>query len=61
MTQTTVRSARIYLQSENLLTLTGYEGYDPEVVGGGSDANFAVDDGSYVLPRTFLVGLQLSF
>jgi TonB-linked SusC/RagA family outer membrane protein len=59
--QATVRSARIYLQSENLLTITGYEGYDPEVVGGGGDANFAVDDGTYVLPRTFLVGLQLSF
>lgn len=61
LTQTTVRSARIYVQSENLLTLTGYEGYDPEVVGGGGDANFAVDEGTYVQPRTFLVGLQLNF
>lgn len=61
LTPTTVRSARIYVQSQNLLTITGYEGYDPEVIGGGNDNNFAVDDGSYVLPRTFLVGLQLNF
>ena len=61
LAQTTVRSARIYLQSENLLTLTGYEGYDPEVVGGGNDVSFAVDQGTYVQPRTFLVGLQLNF
>lgn len=59
-----VRRARIYLQSENLYTFTGYEGYDPEVGARDSetgDDSRGIDTGQYVQPRTFRVGVQLDF
>lgn len=48
---------RLYLTAENLLTLTKYSGYDPEVGGG----IFGIDRGQYPQARTFIGGLQLSF
>jgi TonB-dependent starch-binding outer membrane protein SusC len=48
---------RVYVTAENLLTLTGYSGYDPEVGGG----IFGIDRGQYPQARTILGGLQLSF
>ncbi len=55
-----INKCRIYVSSENLLTLTKYTGYDPEVGGDGLMAR-GVDHGGYPLYRTFLVGLQLGF
>jgi hypothetical protein len=48
---------RVYVTAENLLTLTNYTGYDPEVGGG----IFGIDRGQYPQARTFLGGLQLTF
>jgi TonB-linked SusC/RagA family outer membrane protein len=48
---------RIYVTAENLLTLTKYTGYDPEVGGGV----FGVDYGQYPQARSIIGGLQLSF
>lgn len=45
---------RFYLQANNLLTITGYTGYDPEVGGG-------VDYGNYPQSRTFMLGVNLNF
>lgn len=45
---------RFYLSGSNLLTLTGYSGYDPEVGGG-------VDYGNYPQARTVMLGVNLSF
>ena len=55
---------RVYLLGENLLTITKYSGYDPEIgvspdAGGG--AQYGIDRGTYVQPRSFLVGLQVGF
>ncbi|SDX94180.1 TonB-linked outer membrane protein, SusC/RagA family [Lutibacter oricola] len=50
---------RVYGQAKNLLTLTDYTGYDPEISGGILDTG--VDRGSYPQARTFLVGLDLKF
>ncbi|MDV7186055.1 TonB-dependent receptor [Lutibacter sp. TH_r2] len=50
---------RVYAQAKNLLTLTDYTGYDPEISGGILDTG--VDRGSYPQARTFLVGLDLKF
>ena len=55
---------RVYVLSENLLTITKYSGYDPEIgvspdAGGG--AQYGIDRGSYVQPRSFLVGLNVGF
>jgi hypothetical protein len=45
---------RIFASALNLLTITPYQGYDPEVAGG-------IDLGVYPSARTFLIGLGLSF
>ena len=60
LTQTVlVKSLRVYVAAENLLTLTGYRGYDPEISSGGT--SLGVDYGVYPLPRTILCGLNLKF
>lgn len=48
---------RVYVTAENLLTLTNYSGYDPEVGGG----IFGVDRGQYPQARSILGGVQLNF
>ncbi|MGB3006057.1 MAG: TonB-dependent receptor [Chitinophagaceae bacterium] len=50
-------SLRFYLTGENLLTLTNYTGYDPEVGGGV----FGIDKGYYPQARSFIFGAQLQF
>ncbi|TPG71896.1 SusC/RagA family TonB-linked outer membrane protein [Hymenobacter nivis] len=46
-------SLRLYLTAENLVTFTKYTGLDPEV------GNRGLDVGTYPLPRTLTVGLNL--
>jgi TonB-linked SusC/RagA family outer membrane protein len=48
---------RVYVTAENLLTLTNYTGYDPEVGGG----IFGIDRGQYPQARSIIGGLQISF
>jgi hypothetical protein len=48
---------RVYLTAENLFTITGYTGYDPEIGG----AVFGVDRGVYPQARSFVGGVQLTF
>jgi TonB-dependent starch-binding outer membrane protein SusC len=48
---------RVYLMSENLLTLTKYTGYDPEIGGGV----FSIDRGIYPQARSFMVGVNATF
>ena len=55
-----IRSARIYLGAENLLTFTKYSGYDPEISSTNPLAGIS-DNGSYPVPRTFLFGINISF
>lgn len=55
-----VSKARIYAGVNNVWTFTKYRGYDPaattgEAIGGG------IDYGFYPLPRTFSVGVNLTF
>lgn len=45
-----MQNARIYLQAQNLFTITGYSGADPEGLGY-----------PYALPRQFTMGFQLGF
>lgn len=49
-------SARIYLSADNLLTITDYSGFDPEVI-----SDQGIDMGKYPLPKTFIVGLSVKF
>jgi hypothetical protein len=48
-------TARVYLAAQNLLTLTGYNGFDPEVGINGIDNNV------YPVTRTISVGVDLAF
>lgn len=50
---------RIYASVQNLFVLTGYTGQDPEVAGG--TLSYGIDTGLYPLPRTYLLGLNVSF
>jgi TonB-linked SusC/RagA family outer membrane protein len=55
--KTGLSKVRFYVTAENLLTLTKYTGYDPEVGGGV----FGVDKGQYPQARAFMGGVQLQF
>jgi TonB-linked SusC/RagA family outer membrane protein len=48
---------RFYATAENLLTLTNYTGYDPEIGGGV----LGIDKGVYPQARSFIFGAQLQF
>lgn len=71
-----VSSARVFYNMQNIFTITGYSGYDPEIgstlVGtGGGFFGFpnntppilgrGIDLGAQPRPRTFILGLQVSF
>lgn len=54
-----VNRLRLYVSAENLFTITGYRGYDPEISSGGT--SLGVDRGVYPQPRTISIGANLSF
>jgi len=56
----TVETFRVYIGAQNLLTLTGYSGLDPEISGGSLFAK-GYDDGHFPPVRTLACGLQISF
>ena len=45
---------KVFATATNLFTITGYEGYDPEVASG-------VDAGAYPTARTYTLGVNLNF
>ncbi|MGB3144695.1 MAG: TonB-dependent receptor [Maribacter sp.] len=51
---------RIYLSGQNLITITDYSGLDPEV-GNGDLFEYGIDRGEYPQPKTYLMGLQVTF
>jgi TonB-dependent starch-binding outer membrane protein SusC len=51
---------RIYVSGQNLVTITKYSGLDPELASGNLFDN-GIDRGAYPQPKSYLVGLQLSF
>jgi len=50
---------RLYVAAENLVTLTKYTGYDPEIGGGVFDNG--IDRGIYPQPRTIMTGINITF
>lgn len=52
-----LQKTRLYVGSNNLFTLTKYQGFDPEI-GGGS---FGIDRGVYPQARSFIVGVDVTF
>ena len=50
---------RVYVSAQNLLTVTKYTGFDPEL--GNQGNSFGVDRGIYPQARVFLAGVNLGF
>ena len=58
----TVKSASIYVTAQNLVTLTKYTGYDPEVNSFGRDnLSLNTDYNAFPSTRTFIAGVRLGF
>ena len=64
-----IPAARVYLQAENLFTITGYEGLDPSLpapvsngaAGDRRDQARGIDQGVYPSSRTITVGITTTF
>lgn len=52
---------RIYASSQNLATITGYKGLDPEIGSKNGTLTNGVDFGQYPSARSFQIGLQAGF
>jgi hypothetical protein len=61
ITKGAVSSFRVYVGSQNLLTFTGYKGWDPEIGSKNTTLTNGIDYGQYPAARSFLVGLQVGF
>ena len=58
-----LQQLRFYVQAQNLFTITGYTGLDPEIGNSGGTDSWAsgIDLGLYPPSRTFLVGASIKF
>lgn len=59
-----IGSLQVYVQGQNILTLTNYTGMDPDINlrSSGSDnqdTHLGVDEGAYPVAKSYLVGLRL--
>jgi hypothetical protein len=58
-------SARVYVQGQNLFTITNYSGMDPEInlrsYTSGNDRQIGVDGGNYPVAKQYLLGVNVSF
>lgn len=61
LTRGTISSFRVYVSSQNLVTFTGYKGWDPEIGSKNTTLTNGVDYGQYPAARSFQVGLQVGF
>lgn len=51
---------RFFVSTNNLFTITKYQGLDP-AVGGNADTNFGIDVGNYPMTRSWTGGLNIAF
>ncbi len=59
-------SARVYLQAQNVFTITSYDGIDPDISfinqSTNNDLNIGIDPGGYVPnPKQYLIGVTFGF
>ena len=53
---------KVYGSIDNAYILTKYTGFDPEsTASGNSDVDLGIDLNTYPLPRTFTLGVKLTF
>jgi len=60
-----IGNLRVFVQLNNMLTITDYTGPDPEIGffpggGGGGSTNFGIDEGQFPTPKQFIFGVNLS-
>lgn len=56
-----VSSTRVYLAANNLITITNYQGYDPDLGSFGGPLSAGVDYGFYPQARSIMTGLSIKF
>lgn len=57
-----IKSANLYLSGNNIITITNYKGYDPEVNAfSGNSLQQGVDNGAYPGSKTVTLGLTVNF
>jgi TonB-linked SusC/RagA family outer membrane protein len=61
LTKGSISSFRLYVSSQNLLTFTGYDGWDPEIGSKNTTLTNGIDYGQYPAARSFQFGLQVGF
>ncbi|MFR9534281.1 MAG: TonB-dependent receptor [Rikenellaceae bacterium] len=62
LTSSAIKGGSVYCTVNNLCTITGYDGMDPEIGYGGDDAwASGIDLGLYPLARTVIFGVNLTF
>ncbi|TWI88444.1 TonB-linked SusC/RagA family outer membrane protein [Chitinophaga japonensis] len=61
LTRGHISNFRVYVSSQNLLTFTGYKGWDPEIGSKNTTLTNGIDYGQYPAARSFQVGLQVGF
>jgi hypothetical protein len=57
-----ISKLRFYVSANNLLTITDYTGFDPEVnTFGGSNTAIGIDNLVYPTAKSFIGGIQITF
>lgn len=59
-----LENVRLYCNIQNVATITGYKGYDPEIGASTSDSNgyvYGLDNGRYPSPTVYSFGLNVTF
>jgi hypothetical protein len=56
-----ISNARLYCTMNNICTITGYSGYDPEVSASSSALTPGIDNSSYPRSKSWVVGVNLTF
>jgi len=56
-----VQNARVYINGQNLFTITKYKGYDPDFNYNDGLFSRGYDGGSFPNPRTFSLGVSVNF
>ena len=59
-------SAQVYIQGQNIFTLTKYTGLDPDINlrrsgNDNQDIHMGIDEGAYPVAKSYLVGLRFGF
>lgn len=59
-------SAQVYVQGQNVLTLTKYSGLDPDINlrrsgNDNQDIHMGIDEGAYPVAKSYIVGLRFGF